>query len=151
VPFAVNFHLPAHYHLEFGRGVEVTYGLDAVVFAYGPVFLSVAVEAAQILKNERGITVSVINLPWLNTIDPDWLVPVVRRHRTTLSIDNHFLKGGQGDRIAAILAESGIAPGVFHRVGLTGIPKSGTNEEILQVCGITPRAIASSLEQYLKQ
>ena len=40
------FELPADYRLEPGRGVALTEGEDAVLFAYGPVMLSQAFKAA---------------------------------------------------------------------------------------------------------
>ena len=56
-----------------GRGWVVRDGRDLVVFGYGPWLLSNAWHAAEELERTRGLTTRLINLPWLNRVDPGWL------------------------------------------------------------------------------
>src|SRR3712207_513506 len=72
IPCRVPYALPADYRFEEGTGVALTEGDDAVLIGYGPVLLPEAVEAARLLR-ERGIGLQVVNLPWLNRVDREWL------------------------------------------------------------------------------
>jgi transketolase len=131
LPWVLPYTLPAGYQPELGKGVTLTEGHDAVVIAYGPVMLSSAVQAAQVLKTAHGIAVKVINLPWLNYIDAVWLMKEVGASKNIFSLDNHYLIGGQGDRVANALASKGLTNKKLHRHALNEIPACGANQEIL--------------------
>jgi transketolase len=72
VPVARRFDLPDDYALAPGRGVELRAGRDAVLVAAGPVLLNEAMGAAETLAGE-GVELGVVDLPWLNRVDADWL------------------------------------------------------------------------------
>lgn len=131
LPWVLPYALPASYKPELGRGVALTEGKDVAFIAYGPVMLSSAVQAAHALKSEHGITVKVINLPWLNKVDADWLAETIDNCKTVFAIDNHYLIGGQGDRIADAMALNGLTSKKLHRLALNEIPACGSNQEIL--------------------
>jgi transketolase len=135
LPWVLPYQLPSSYQPELGKGVALTEGQDVVVIAYGPVMLSLAVQAEKVLKIEHGITVKVLNIPWLNEVNADWLVEEVGNCKTVLTIDNHYLIGGQGDRVAVAMTEKGVSDTKLHRLALEKIPACGTNHEILQDCG----------------
>ncbi len=59
-----------------GRGRVLRAGSDAVLFAYGPVMLNEALTASELLA-EDDLSVAVVNLPWLNVVDADWLAEIV--------------------------------------------------------------------------
>lgn len=141
LPWILPYKLPLAYKPELGKGVTLVEGHDAAIIAYGPVMLSSAVQAAQVLKSEHGITVKVINLPWLNNVDADWLVEVLGDCKPVFSIDNHYLIGGQGDRIADALTSKGIAGTELTRLALNEIPACGTNPEILREHGLDPDSL----------
>ena len=134
IPWEIPYQLPADYQLEWGKGVILNNpeAADAVVFAYGPILLSQAYQAAKILQNEHNFKLRVVNLPWLNCVDADWLRWVVQDCQLIFTLDNHYLIGGQGDRIASELAELGLLEKVkFHKFGLGEIPRCGQNQEVL--------------------
>lgn len=145
LPWILPYELPAGYKPELGKGVALTEGQDAVIIAYGPVMLSSAVLAARTLKSEHGIAVKVINLPWLNYVDADWLANELSDCNTILSIDNHYLIGGQGDRIADALSRHSFASRALHRAGLENIPECGVNNEILQHHGMDASSLVDRL------
>ena len=86
--------------------------------------------AAQAIA-KRGISVEAVNLPWLNRIDEKWLASVASGRRAVFTLDNHYVAGGQGQMIAAAAAGIGLKIPV-HCFGLTEIPVSGTNDEVLR-------------------
>ena len=113
-------------------GWTITGGEDLVVIGYGPWMLANAFEAARRLQEGTGTSVRLVNLPWLNRVDADWLRDTVGSCRSVVTLDNHYLHGGQGEMIAAAIAGLGLerSPRVT-RVGVTELPECGTNDEVL--------------------
>jgi transketolase len=146
VPWDVPFELPADYELVEGRGVTLVSGRDAVLFAYGPVTLSEAVHASALLKSTHGLALTVVNLPWLNRIDRSWFASVVRDAPAVFTVDNHFIHGGQGDMLLRTLAELSL-PGqrVARRLGVTGVPACGSNDEVLRVHGLDAAGLSDTI------
>ena len=86
-------------------------GRDAVVFGYGPWLLANAFEAADEARAEqRRVSMRLVNLPWLNRVDAAWLRDVVGGRRSIVTLDNHYLQGGQGEMVAAAIAALGLEP-----------------------------------------
>ena len=49
-----------------------------------------------------------------------------------VTLDNHYVHGGQGEMLAAAIAELGLEPAPrVLRVGVTALPECGTNDEVL--------------------
>jgi transketolase len=145
LPWVVPYDLPAGYTPKPGRGVALVQGTDAAIIAYGPVLLSSAVTAAKKMKQEHGMSVKVINVPWLNCIDADWLADEISPCKVIVSMDNHYLNGGQGDRIAEALVDGNMCEKSFHRFGIDKVPVCGTNQEVLAEHGLDENSIYRSL------
>jgi len=104
-PSPSKIELPSGYRLTFGKGVSLTEGKDAVLFAYGPVMLNEAHEASKILR-PRGIEIEVINIeievinmPWLNRFDSGWMREMLDEIPAIFVLDDHAPVGGLGDRL----------------------------------------------------
>ncbi len=127
----VPFELPRDYRPELGRGVVVREGRDGVAFGYGPWLLANAWEAAERLA-KHGIQIRLVNLPWLNRVDPSWLREVLGSTREVFVLDNHYLRGGQGEMLAAAIGSLGLSQPVHVTpIGVTELPECGTNDEVL--------------------
>ncbi|HKY41038.1 MAG TPA: transketolase C-terminal domain-containing protein [Polyangiaceae bacterium] len=118
--------------LELGVGHVLRAGNDAIFIGYGPTLLSEAWRAAEMLA-EDGLSVGVVDLPWLNHVSPWWLLRTVGHARHVFSLDNHYLQGGQGDRIAELLAGPvGTRVPRLHRFAVEGLPACGANSDVLR-------------------
>ena len=146
IPVDIPFDLPADYRLVPGRGTVVRDGSDGAIIAYGPVMLAEAYRAAERLAKEEGLAFAVINLPWLNRIDHEWLREVAERYPVIFTVDDHYLEGGQGEKILAALAELGIdsLPRV-RRFGLDRVPVCGQNPEALEAHGLDATSLAREI------
>lgn len=145
IPVQVPYVLPADYKLQEGRGVKLTAGDDAVLISYGPVMLAQAYKAAELLK-ESGFGLTVINMPWLNRVDENWLVDNLKGHKLLITLDNHFLKGGQGEFLASAVASAGLTNiEAVLKLGLTDIPKCGQNDEVLKAHRLDAESIAEQI------
>ncbi len=150
IPYEIPFQLPHHYQLAEGQGVPLTEGKDAILFAYGPVFLSEAYKAASILKERYNFGLKVVNLPWLNKIDKQWLNNELKPFDLVFTMDNHLLTGGQGQMILSAIAELGLAKKV-RQFGFTDIPKCGQNKEILNYYQLDAHSLSKRILQLVHQ
>lgn len=147
IPCPISFSLPEDYTFTPGKGVILREGNDALIFAYGPVLTEQAFQAAELLAKED-IKACVVNLPWLNTIDDVWFVETIKGRNVLLTLDNHLLRGGQGEFLAATVARLGLNIQVSS-FGLTGKPACGRNDEVLRHHGLDATSIATHVRQSL--
>lgn len=147
IPCEIGYSLPQDYKPRVGVGLTLVEGSDVAVIAYGPVMLPIAIDVARALAAE-GTSVKVVNLPWLNTVDCYWLAGAVAGTRTVVSIDNHYVVGGQGDRIAGALATIADAPPLI-RIGLYAVPPSGQNAEVLAAVGMDAATVVKRIQTAL--
>ncbi|MCC7418320.1 MAG: transketolase [Acidobacteria bacterium] len=145
VPWETGFDLPGGYALQPGRGVTIVDGTDAMLFGYGPILLGEAVRAAALLRARHGISAAVVNLPWLNRVDAEWLASTIGG-AAVFALDNHYTVGGQGDMILRTLAEHAPAHRCLaRRIGVVDIPACGTNDEVLRAHGLHAEGMAAAV------
>jgi transketolase len=149
VPCEIPFRLPAHYRFERGKGVELRPGSQAVLFGYGPLLLPQAWRAAEMLEREHGVSLAIVNLPWLNEVDGEWLHAAVGARTHVFTLDNHYVEGGQGQMLLARLAELGAHRSVT-RLGVREIPACGQNAETLRAHGLDAEGIAAAVARALR-
>jgi transketolase len=134
--------------LTYGQGSVLRPGTDAALIAYGPVMLPEALKAADALQAE-GISLRVINLPWLNVVDRGWLVSVVAGAKLVATLDNHYVAGGQGQFLRSELCGA-LAPEVaVVSMGVEEIPACGRNAEVLKAHGLDAAGIAQRIRSAL--
>jgi transketolase len=143
VPLDLPYSLPASYALRVGRGVVLRPGTTAAIVGYGPVLMTNAWRAAEAL-GDAGISVAVINLPWLNRIDEEWVEETLGGFSAVVTLDNHYVTLGQGVMVAAALARTGVRAAV-RSLGLTDVPVCGNNAEVLAHHGLDADAIAHAV------
>jgi transketolase len=152
IPCHIPYRLPVNYRMSEGRGVALTEGDDAVLFGYGPVLLSQAFEAAAILREERGIGLTVVNLPWLNRVDEHWLRETVGECRHVFTLDDHYVAFGQGQMLAARLASLGLPVGTqIRQLGLTELPACGANGEALSAHELDAASLAKQVSMAVER
>lgn len=131
-PCPRHIELPAGYSFSFGKGVSLTEGNDAVLFAYGPVMLNEALSAAEALQTQ-GFGLQVINMPWLNRVDVMWLAQIVTSHRNVFVLEDHCTVGGLADFLLPVLHEHNLlGERTFQKFGVDGYPACGTPIEALR-------------------
>ena len=131
-PCVVPYVLPQDYFPCVGRGVTLYEGSDAAIIGYGPLLLSEAYRAAKTLEYNYDLSLKVINLPWLNNIDEQWLLEEVGQSRILILMDNHYSIGGQGDRIVNTLSSRRICKQVIKRIAIDKMPACGADDEVMR-------------------
>ncbi|MGH9253125.1 MAG: transketolase C-terminal domain-containing protein [Vicinamibacterales bacterium] len=144
VKWPVPFSYPAGQPVKPGKGWVVREGTDVVVFGYGPWLLSNAWHAAAEAEQSAGLSTRLVNLPWLNQVDAAWLRETIGATRAVVTLDNHYVRGGQGEMIAAAIAGLGLDPVVtVSMIGVTELPECGTNDEVLAYHGLDIASLAN--------
>ena len=143
VPLDLPYSLPDAYEMRVGCGVTLRAGQEVALVGYGPLLMSQAWQAADLLAAE-GISTAVVNLPWLNRIDEAWVADTLARFPAIVTLDNHYVTLGQGVMVAAALARAGARADV-RSIGLTDVPACGNNAEVLAHHGLDPAGIVRTV------
>jgi transketolase len=148
VPCEVPFELPDA-PLELGVGTVLREGVDGLFIGYGPTLLSEAYRASDELLQD-GLRVGVVSLPWLNQISSWWLLKTIIGVNHVFCLDNHYIAGGQGDRIADVLAAAaGAKLPNLHRFGVEGLPACGGASDVLRRHGLDTWSLRQRVQRAL--
>ena len=142
-PSPRNIELPAGYEPTVGWGAVLREGGDAVLLAYGPVLLHEALVAAERLARD-GVELRVVNMPWLNRVDPDWASVEIAPHAHVLVLDDHAPVGALGDALRRVL--DGREVTVY---GVEGWPACGAPEEVLRFHQLDGASLAGRIAAQL--
>ncbi|WP_018685494.1 transketolase C-terminal domain-containing protein [Actinokineospora enzanensis] len=130
--------------LVLGRGRVVRQGGRTVAIGSGPVVIPQLLHAAELLDTD----LTVVNLPWLNRVDAEWLARLVAEADHLVVVENHYTRGGQADLVARCLLESGLPRlPTFSGLGLTELPACGAPDEVLDAHGLSAAALAAHITQ----
>jgi transketolase len=137
--------LPKEYTFMKGKGAVLMEGKDAIIFAYGPVMLYEALLASEILaKKEFGL--KVVNMPWLNSADIDWLREVLGATKKIFVLEDHSPIGGLGDFLLNQLISHELLSGkTFNKFGVVGLPECGRPDEVLKFHGLDGATLAEKI------
>jgi transketolase len=151
VKWPLPFAYPAGHRAAIGTGWTAREGADGVIFAYGPWLVANACQAADDVEAATGARLAVVVLPWLNRVDEAWLRGAIGTRRVVITLDNHYVKGGQGEMIAAAIARLSLQPApLVTSLGVTSLPECGTNDEVLQHHGLDVEGLAQKFRASLE-
>jgi transketolase len=137
--------LPANYRLKQGRGVILEDGNDAVLFAYGPVMLNEALVACELLR-ARNFYLKVVNMPWLNRIDTEWLREAVGYCPSIYVLEDHAPVGGLGDMLLSTMKRERVFETLpFQIFAVEGYPACGTPAEALKFHELDGAALVANI------
>lgn len=150
IPVEIPYDLPSQYKLTYGRGGILREGTDAVLIGYGPSLLSQAFAAAEYLEND-GLSLAIVNLPWLNRVDHEWLGETLSGFSYVFTLDNHYVVGGQGDMLLSAIAELNFERSLnVKKLGVREIPVCGTNGEVLEHHRLDATGLAEDIDNFVK-
>ena len=122
--------------LECGKGEMLMKGEKIAVICAGPSSYR-ALEAAQQMKEEKGVNPSIYNIRYIKPLDTALLDRICSEHEEIITIEDGTILGGLHGAVAEYVAQhhSGI------RVSATGVPdryiSQGTQQELREECGLT--------------
>ena len=131
------------YDFQVGKGITLSEGKDAVVYATGSM-VSVALKAAKLLE-EKNIYIKVINIHTISPIDRQ-IIEENKDYKLIISIEEHSSIGGLGSAVSEILTNFD-HHGRLIRIG-TGMEykKAGKYEYMLEQHGLTVDNLIEQIE-----
>jgi transketolase len=143
-PSPRSIELPTDYELAVGRGALLRDGKDAMLFAYGPVMLHEALTASELLA-ERGFGLAVVNMPWLNRVDREWLDGCIEGYDALYVLEDHLPTGGLADSLRRHLESDTGRARAIRTLAITDYPACGTPAEVLQHHGLDGASLATRI------
>jgi transketolase len=94
-----------------------------------------ALSAAELLAGQ-GFGLKVIDMPWLNRVDPDWLHEILAPYPRLFVLEDHAPVGGLADSLLGALAAGGdssrpLVKRPLVKLAVEGYPACGTPAEAL--------------------
>lgn len=123
-------------------------GSRAAIFAVG-VLMPLAMKAAQKVKEETGLDITVVNPRFLTGLDEELLNELKKEHQLVITIEDGEVMGGYGQNIASFYGNSDM------KVLNYGISKAFHTDfdpdELLKENGISVENISNVIKEFIKQ
>ena len=134
------------FKFEIGKGKTMREGKDVTIVATG-MLVSMALEAAEILKNE-GIDAGVINISTIKPIDKDIILDAARKTGALVTAEEHSIIGGLGSAVSEVVCEGCPVPvvklGIEDKFG-----RSGKVPPLLEAYGLTVKNLVAKTKAAL--
>ncbi|MFD3533660.1 transketolase [Streptomyces sp. NPDC058661] len=108
---------------------------DRVTLVGAGVTLHECLAAAERLADD-GLHARVVDLYSVKPVDTDVLARAARETGAVVVVEDHRPQGGIGEAVLSALASAGQHPAFAH-LAVTGLPGSGTTDELLDAAGIS--------------
>jgi transketolase len=120
---------------------------DAVTLIGAGITLHECLKAADALA-EKGVAARVIDLYSVKPVDAEAILAAAAETRALVTVEDHWIEGGIGDVVAAVLAEHGVSTSLT-RLAVTERPGSGPPEALLAAAGIDAEQVVAAAERVL--
>jgi len=132
----------------YGRGKIERYGEDIAIFAVGNMVES-ALGAAELLRRE-GIEAMVINPRFIKPLHRDLITRTADHIDTFITVEEHVIKGGFGDIMAAELLKNNLNHVRLIRVGIPDkFMEHAARDVLLSRCSLTAETLAHKIKTSL--
>ena len=121
---------------------------DTVTVVAAGVTVHEALKAHSTLAAE-GFAIRVIDLYTIKPIDAEALkAAAAQTNNTLITVEDHYPQGGLGDAVLDAVATADV---YVHKLAVTGMPRSGKPEELLEHHGISANAIVQKVKDIIAQ
>ncbi|MBX3424309.1 MAG: 1-deoxy-D-xylulose-5-phosphate synthase [Pirellulales bacterium] len=133
--------------IELGRSETLRTGADGCLIA-GGALLCECLAAAERLRDEAGLEVTVVNARFVKPLDADTILAAVRNHPWVLTVEEGALAGGFGSAVLEAAADAGVDAGRVRRLGIPdAYVEHGEREELLADLGLDAAGIVRACLQ----
>ncbi|MDA2935197.1 transketolase [Acidobacteria bacterium AH-259-D05] len=114
----------------------------ATIVAAG-VTLHEALTAYQELQSQN-LLIRVIDLYSVKPLDEETLRKAARETQVLITVEDHYPEGGLGDAVLSAVANESCK---FHKLAVTGLPRSGEPGQLMDAFGISARVIVETVRK----
>lgn len=125
-------------------------GRDITLLGVGPVLINV-LRAAEILEKKHGVCATVASIGTVTPLDVSFVMWAARATKAIFTVEEHYVTGGAGDAVAAVLAERRISGTLFKKIGVEGsfVKAVGEQAYLRAQCGLSPeRLVRTVIKKY---
>jgi len=135
--------------LPVGKAELLKTGKDAVVLALGSMVFP-AMEAAKLLEEQSGVSLTVINARFVKPLDSDLILEMVRNCGKIITLEENALQGGFGSAVLELFEENNVTGVELLRIGYPETPiQQGEQSELRVILGLDARGLAKSILGYV--
>jgi transketolase len=127
-----------------GAAITLTDGDDVTIIAVGSM-VARALEAAERLREDGGISARVVNMPFVDPLDAATVLDAARETRGIVTVEEGITSGGLGAAVASLVAQHQPIP--MRILGITGFAPTGSASYLLDHFGLTADGIASAAHE----
>ncbi len=132
---------------QIGKAITLQDGDDVTIVATG-IMVQMALQAVERLAKE-GIAARLLDMHTIKPLDEAAIVKAARETGALVTVEDHNVLGGLGGAVAEVTSAK--CPVPIKRVGVNdNFGESGSAEEILAYCGLTPAAIVKAARALVK-
>jgi 1-deoxy-D-xylulose-5-phosphate synthase len=137
------------HELPVGRAELLREGSDGVLLALGSMVYP-ALEAADLLEQQHGIRLCVVNARFVKPLDSSLILELAGKYSALVTLEENVLQGGFGTAVLELLEEQGQSGIRVLRIGYPDsyIPQ-GEQHELRALLGLDPAGIVASVRQFL--
>ncbi|MCF8011481.1 MAG: transketolase family protein [Clostridiales bacterium] len=130
-----------------GKAVKAREGKDVTIIACG-LMVSYALEAADQLEKEEGVSAAVLDMHTIKPLDAASIVEAARETGAVVTAEEHSIIGGLGSAVAETLGET--LPVPMMRVGMPDLfGESGKPDELIENYGMSASNINAVVKEVL--
>lgn len=126
--------------LHIGRGSKISEGKEVAILGYGPTMMAEAMIAKEELSRD-GIKPRIVEIPWLNRVDEEWLRHITDGIDLVVCLENHSATGGLSEEVQRII-------GRVQVIGADGYGRSGEADEVLRYFKMDGKSIAEKVRRW---
>jgi transketolase len=108
---------PGTIEFKIGMGLVAREGSDAAIISHGDMVFQ-ALEAANELEKEDGISVRVIDMYSIKPVDTELIIQTTNEVGKILVLEDHLMDCGLASVVADVFADNGVYPKKFKRLGI---------------------------------
>ena len=130
------------------KAIELLEGEDITIISCGS-NLYECLMAAKMLKEEKGISVEILDVHTVKPLDKDAIIRVANKTGNVITVEDHSINGGLGGAVAEVLCEAGFK-GSFKRIGMPDeFAVLGAVDDIYHYYGMDRHGIAKTAKEML--
>ncbi len=135
---------PGSIHYEIGKGIVAREGSDITLFAHGEM-VAEALDAAAAVEKE-GVSVRVVDMFTIKPLDVELVLRCIRETKRIVILEDHLMTGGLASAIADTMADTGVYPTAFKRLGIPQVYAGfGSGEDLRKKYGYDTDATVRAL------
>lgn len=135
---------PGSIQYEIGKGIVAREGSDVTLFAHGEM-VGEALDAAAAVEKD-GVSVRVIDMFTIKPLDVELILRCIRETKRIVVLEDHLMTGGLASAIADTMADAGVYPTAFKRLGIPQVYAGfGSGEDLRKKYGYDTDATVRAL------